>query len=653
MAIGRWGWELALLPLCVASIGYSLWTAVGQAHIGPVTVDPLDVGLVIALVCWGALWFKYGTVDRTPTTWLVAVCLVSVLLAPVLIGFAQGHEWQSIFRQARVTACYSLIAIAPQFLRGRRSAERLLLAIIGITIAAAAFAAASLVFGWHWQSGSAQVPTSYGIVSRGYGLPSALPWYCLGSLFCFAYALFSDGGPRRRMAVGLAGVGLVAVTAITLVRSNYVALPAGLAVILLVAVVQRRGWRATVRWLGWRRIAGVAGLVVIIVVGLWLAQPRDLSIFTQRAASLVESGTSSGADYNRELRVVALETGARSAVDAPLGVGYGWGGSGLRTPSLVDDTVSYYGGHSGFAWAGLYLGVTGTVVFCIGLAVLVLRLLGGLATREGWWVSAAIISGGVALVAQSIGVAVLFSSSETYAMVPILLALGLLPTRTQADFDIASPRTGSSPETAAPTKRRRGTERLHLVKMVTTSTSGSWLLARIAAVSGVCVLGAAAIVLASGLAGHTVLLGAAAYGQPPGLRFAPGVGRGDVDGKVIEQVRQYWPPVPVWHMRTAGSLSTYVRVRRNGPYAITLNAYEAYAGGVAPLVGLEVDDTTQGRPQYVGFYPYSYVWRVSMLRGVHKVSVNCLNGADILLVESLAINSLAGLPGPQFANRAE
>lgn len=659
-AIHGWGWELALIPICVASIGYSLWTAAGEAHVGPVTIDPLDVGLVVALALCGALWLKYGIVDRTPTTWLAAVCLVSVLLAPALIGFAQGHEWQSIFRQARVSAYYLLIVVAAQLLRDRRSAERLMLAIIGITIAAAAFAAASLVFGWHWQSRLAEVPTSYGIVSRGFGLPSALQWYCLASLFCFAYALFSDGGPGRRRAVGLAGVGLVALTAITLVRANYVALPAGLVVILLVAVAQRGGWRATARSLGWRRSVGVAGLVLIVVVGLGLAQPRDLSIFVQRAASVVESGTSSGADHNRELRVLALQMGVRSAVGAPLGVGYGWGGSGRETPSLTDDTVGYFAGLDGFAWAGIYLGVIGTVVFCIGLVVLVLRLLTGLTTGEGWWVSAAIVSGGVALVAQSLGAAVLFGNPGTYAMVPILLAVGLLPTRARTDSDAVSPRTESLPEAAAPTRRTSRIEPPHLVKVILTSSPRSWLLARVAALSGVCVVVAAAILLASGLAGHAVSLGATVYGQPPGLLFAPGIGRVDVNGTVIEQAREYWPPVPVWFIRSGGlALAAYVRVTQNGPYAITLNAYGSLADGVAPLVSLTVDNATQGKPQHVGTWPLSYVWHVSMLRGIRRVGVTYLNGVVIagqdrnLFVESLAINSLAGSPGPQFASRAE
>jgi len=68
---GAWGWELALLPLCTASVGYSLWTALGQAHVGPVAIDPLGIGLAIALAFWAVLWLREGIVDATPTTWLV------------------------------------------------------------------------------------------------------------------------------------------------------------------------------------------------------------------------------------------------------------------------------------------------------------------------------------------------------------------------------------------------------------------------------------------------------------------------------------------------------------------------------------------------------------------------------------------------------
>ncbi len=253
---GAWGWEFALSPCVQRPSGYSLWFALGQVHAGPVAVDPLDIGLAVALASWAVLCSERGSSMPLRRRGWLPVCLVGVLFRAGMIGFAQGHDWQSVLRDARVAACYSLLAIAPQLLKDRRSAERLVLFIIGLTIAAAAFAGASLLFGWHWQSGLAQVPTSYGVVSRGYGLPSALPWYCLGVLFCFGLCFLLRWRSLAEARRGRAGFGLAGVTLSTLVRSNYVGLPPALLRSSVAALAQRGGVRSFARWLGWRRAAG-------------------------------------------------------------------------------------------------------------------------------------------------------------------------------------------------------------------------------------------------------------------------------------------------------------------------------------------------------------------------------------------------------------
>lgn len=649
--LGAWSWEIALLPLCVASVGYSLWAALGQVHVGPVAVDPLDIGLAIALVSWAVLLLKEGIVDPTPTTWLAAVCLVGVLCAPVLIGFAQGHDWQSVFRDARVAATYSLIAIAPQLLRDRRAAERLILVIVGLTIAAAAFAAASLLFGWQWQSGLAQVPTSYGIVNRGYGLPSALPWYCLCVFFCLAYAFFSPATRWRKRAAGVAGIGLAAVTIATLVRSNYVALVVGLLAILAAAVVQRRGVRSFTRWLGWRRATGAALIVLVPAVVLGLAQPRFLSILAQRATSVVRTGTSSGADHNRQLRVIAFDAGAKSAVEAPFGVGYGWRGDGPRMPTLTERAIAYFGSHSSFAWAGFYLGVVGSIIFLLGCVPLVRRLIKGLVDRRDiWWVSVAVVSGGVALLAQSVGAGVLFSNPETYAMVPIVLAAGLVATR----LDAATIQMGASSEQPA-SERMLSFRRFTRAMRVSLQRARS--LSTGAALASMVFVAATATVLLITASGHAIVVGTTVYGQPPRLVIvptgAPGTKVGGKFGGTIETLtgsNSHWPVIPIWYMPRSGSVSAVVRIRRTGPYVVTLNASGTPAAGVGPLVVLTVDGSVKGKPAYIGYYSRPYAWTTWLPQGTHQIGVAYLNDATIgeeyrdLYVESLTVDSLDGSP---------
>ena len=649
-----WSWELSLLPLCVASVGYSLWMALGQAHVGSVAVDPLDVGLAVAFVAWAVVLFRRGIVDPTPTVWLAAVCIVGVLCTPVLIGFAQGHDWQSVLREARVAASYSLLAIAPQLLKDRRSAERLMLMLMGLTIAAAGFAFASLVFGWQWQSGLAQVPTSFGIVNRGYGLPSAIPWYCVGALLCLAYAFFADGDRWWRGGAGVAGIGLSGVTIATLVRGNYVALLAGLLAILAAAIVQRGGVRSFVCWLGWRRATGAALIVLVAAVALGLTQPRFVSILTQRAASVVETGTSAGADHNRQLRVLALDAGAKSAVEAPLGVGYGWRGDGQNIPTLSERTVAYFGSHSSFAWAGFYLGVVGSMIIFLGCLPLVRRELKGLGGKgDVWWVSAAVVSAGVALLAQSIGAAVLFADPETYAMVPVLLAAGLVATRLDA--------TSIHLEVGGGTPSERRLSFLRFKQAMRDSLAGPWALAWVAAAASAVFIAAAAIVLVMTSSGQTLAMGTTVYGRPPRLVIAPAAAAITDAGRVVGLAGEnsYWPKVPVWYMPTSGSASAVVRVGKTGPYLITLNAFGTPADDVGPLVGLSVDGVARGQAVYIGYYPFSYAWTLPLLRGSHTIRVTYLNDATIdgqyrnLYVESVTIESLGGSAAARLVRPAK
>ena len=643
-----WGWELALLPLCAVSVGYSLWMALGQAHVGSVAVDPLDVGLAVAVVSWAVVLFRKGIVDPTPTTWLAAACIVGVLCTPVLIGLAQGHDWQSVFRDGRVAASYSLLAIAPQLLKDRRSAERLMVMIMGLTTAAAGFAAASLLFGWHWQSGLAAVPTSFGIINRGYGLPSAIPWYCVGTLLCLAYVAFSEGSRGRKTAVGVAGIALAGVTLATLVRSNYVALLAGLLPILAAAIVQRGGVRSFVRWLGFRRAAGAALVVLACAVALGLTQPRFLSVFTQRAASIVESGTSSGADHNRQLRVLALDAGARSAVEAPLGVGYGWRGAGRRMPTLSERTVAYFSSHSSFAWSGFYLGAIGSFIFCLGCVPLVRRVLKGLVVeRRVWWVSVAVVSGGVAMLAQSVGAAVLFADPETYAMVPVLLAAGLVVTR----LDVTPIPAGVVAPEPALSERRRSFR--YFMKVMRGSLGKPFALAVVATVASVGLVAAAAIVLALSATGQTLTIGTTVYGQPPRLVIATTAVATSEGAKVVtfNGMNSFWPKIPVWTVPTAGSASADIRVMRTGSYRVAFSALGTPADGVGPLVRLTVDGVSRGGLTHVGYYPSTYGCTLPLFRGSHRISVVYLNGLygpgtdgqyRNLWLESITIDSLGG-----------
>lgn len=655
-----WGWEAALIPMCLASVGYSAFVAPGQLVIGALTIEPTDVAFVIALVCAAIAYYREGMRDVAATTWLCTVTLMLLFLFPVLIGLTQGHHWETALRPARLGLYWSLLVLVPALVASRASAERLLLALSATAVGAGVLAVVSFLAGWAWLgSGRDTVPTSQGVVVRGFGLPSALPWYCLGALLCLSYALFSSAGRYARIVVGAGGVFLAAITIATLGRGNYLALVFGLLAIGVLAVVKYGSVRALLGAIGWRRLLSTLAVLIVCIGIVGAIRPSYFSLVIERTASVFETGTSYGADFNRELRTSGMREGLRSAVEAPLGIGYGWGDAQRKLPRLSERTVAYYGTHSGIAWVGLYLGIAGAVILFMAAVPVVVRLAWGCSGgRSMWWGSVAVASLIVALVAQSAGSAVLFGTPETLGMIPIIVGLGFLLTRVDPASLSPSRRAGFAlPRAAYDIPEQTSASAIRRAWATLTSVQG--LLARIAAVAGMCLVAFGGVLWAVSSTGRAVRVGSTLYGQVPTLVVHPGASGVSSEARVIQVTRSFAGSIDLWYLAQAGSVTAYVAAYTDGEYEIRLSAYGTLAGGKGPAVMLRVDDTVVEPIADVAVRPLEHTWRVPLDAGVHRIAFDYVNDAVIegqdrnLFVESFSIAALQGTQRPTLSKREE
>ena len=416
------GWPaIGIVSMMLGAALFQPLGQIGPLVVGGITVEPIDMGLFC--VCAVMLLESLIRTEWKPLprpVWPM-VTLILVLAWPIVVGFYAGNAFQSVMFQGRVAAYYVLFFAYWQLIPTKRIAANLLHTMVGIAVIAAAYGLLTHILGWQWQAGWSSVPTSQGNISRGYGWWSAMPWYVWGAIICAAYSWLSSASTGRRVVMACISGLLVVSTLSTFIRGDLVGIVLGFCFVAFVGLRPSATWRRAVKrlWVGLPVIA----LVVILGVGLaYSANKAYVSVVIERAMSIVGASQSapSTAQVTAEIRIHAMSGGLRSAVNAPLGIGYGYPPG--READLAD--VNYLAGHNALAWAGYFYGLVGlgVLVLCfIGISLHFRRIVAS--EHEYGWAATAAVAILVAILGQSVGAAYFFGSPEVYVLVPIFLAM--------------------------------------------------------------------------------------------------------------------------------------------------------------------------------------------------------------------------------------
>ena len=413
--------ELAVIPLLVAAVLTAPLSRLGLG-LGSITIDPTDVGLAVACVYLLVLTTSRRFEWRVPPGHRVVLLLVVFLAVPTLTGLARGHYWQSALTGGKTAFYYLCFYVVWLLIPTKRAANRILLVILGIAIAATAYVLVARLEGLQWQNAMSSVSTNLGTVSRGYGLWSATSWYPAGCLIAVSYAWLSSATLGRRLLCAAAAAALLVATLSTLIRSDVVAISAGFLVITLasfghgrLAAVARSRVALTV----------FAVLVVLVCLTPFLAHDSFVTVTLQRTESIVNGRASTvAAAANRQYRVDAALNGLRYAVQHPLGNGYGQGAQAL---SYQEELVQSWSYHSSVAWLGFNAGIVGLTAVCIAWLLVLREVLGRLRTEtEEKWGITAVAAVLVCLTVESLGGNGLFAERFVTALLVVVLALAFV-----------------------------------------------------------------------------------------------------------------------------------------------------------------------------------------------------------------------------------
>ena len=410
--------EYAVVPLLLTAILEDPFSKLGL-HLFTITIDPEDLGLVFILTYLVVLTASRRFHLRLPRGHGAVLLLVAVLAIPVMTGLAHGYYWQTSLSAGKVAFYYLFFYACWLLIPSRAAANRILIVILGLALAAAAYLLLARVRGYEWESGMSQVFTTQGTVSRGYGLSSATPWYPTGCLIAVAYAWLSRATVRRRVLALLAAAALLVATFSTLIRGDAVAVSVGLLVVLVASFGPGR-LAAAAR--SRAALTLLAVLVVLVCLAPLLVHNSFVSVFVQRMESITQPQASAlKAANTREFRLRAASQGLNYALGHPLGYGYG---SMAAVPDLEEAQIQTWGNHNFVAWLGFYGGVVGLAGVSIAWLLILRQVFRRLVSEEEerWGITAA-LAVLVCLTVESLDANGLFVARFVTALAVVVLSL--------------------------------------------------------------------------------------------------------------------------------------------------------------------------------------------------------------------------------------
>jgi O-Antigen ligase len=413
--------DFAVIPLLLTAILEAPISRLGL-HLFSITIDPEDLGLVFAITYLIVLTASRRFQLRVPRGSSSVLLLIVMLAMPIVTGVAHGHYWQTSFAGGKVAFYYPCVYGCWLLIPSRRAANRILIVILGLALAAAAYLLIARVRGYQWESGMSGVPTTQGAVSRGYGMWSATPWYPIGCLIALAYAWLSHATVRRRVLALVAAAALLVATLSTLIRGDVVAISAGLLVLVLASLGPGR-LAAAAR----SRIALTLCVVLMVLVCLApiLVHNSFVGLIIERTQSIVQPQASAlKAANNREFRLNALSQGLRFASLHPLGYGYG---SMAASPSSEEAQMQTWGYHNAIAWLGFNGGIVGLAGVCLAWLLICGEVVRRLrAEKDQRWGIVAVLAVLAFLTVESLDANGLFAARFAMGLAVVVLSLAFV-----------------------------------------------------------------------------------------------------------------------------------------------------------------------------------------------------------------------------------
>lgn len=323
----------------------------------------LDVFMVMALVAWIVRWaLQLNSIHFSAQAVALLAIIMAVLVIPLAVGVAQGHQFTSILRDMRVPIYYAiLILVVGSSLRTRDDIPALLIGMVVITVPAVVYFYVAWALGIRTTEGAASVVLNTGRYFR-YGLITSWEFILLSWLSCVAFLVSGKVRSDRRVWLLLYILVTLLPLLVLLVRALYLGMLGGALVIMGLSHWIRQPQRVLYFVLG-AIMFGITLLAVDAASGSGL-----LSAVTERAASIVDpSASTSGSAANRETRLQAARFIARSTTNPFIGAGYG--DRGLFSFSRSVELQALFR-HSSYSWLFYRVGLV-QGLFLLGIFLVI------------------------------------------------------------------------------------------------------------------------------------------------------------------------------------------------------------------------------------------------------------------------------------------
>ncbi len=348
---------------------------------------------------------------------------ILVLLIPIPIGLAEGHHWQTVFREARSPYYYVLSLVVMSYATDESRTKRLLSAFLWVGMVSLVVGYMVFIFRIPINTGLQFEDLKSGLTSRFFGYHSShlLLLTCIFLLLNYVF-LSKDRAGRKLKAMGLLSAFVVGLL-LTLIRGLFLGLVGGLAVSML---IQRAKVKASLVF-----AAAILVPVAVLAIGMAPVGIKEMLLevpMVERYASIVHPSVTTRASVESARgRFRAIMTVQHAVRKHPFfGVGYGE----MRLATYLGDYADPVGPlieHSGPSWMLYRTGYVGTIV--LHLCFLVFLVKGIISFRRSGsrpitrLALATACTSFVAFYVGSFGSNMMFGSERFSSLVAIVLGL--------------------------------------------------------------------------------------------------------------------------------------------------------------------------------------------------------------------------------------
>lgn len=225
------------------------------------------------------------------------ILLVAICLIPTLTGILNNYRLEAVLRNSLLSYFLLSLYIYIYLIRDINSIIRILDFIVIISFLSGIYHVICISLGFTFESGMSNVVTTQGVISRGYGIGSAWPFYSISIIYLIARTTYYDKKNLIHNYKNILILFFLVITMITYIRTYYIATP--IAVASVITFKWRQNFSKFI----------MAPFVLLIVIGsLYFIFPSSVLIAYERMASIfISNRSTSEASKSFRNRIEQLE----------------------------------------------------------------------------------------------------------------------------------------------------------------------------------------------------------------------------------------------------------------------------------------------------------------------------------------------------------